>query len=85
MFVRTMVKGHIFNMHDTIASLIKKAKTPEDILKMAIGFEKDTIVYFLGLKDVVPDENEKGQIDKLVKEEMKHVSILTNELLTLND
>jgi rubrerythrin len=84
LFVRSMVKGHIFNMHKDIASLIKKAKNSEDMLKMAIGFEKDTIVYFLGLKEVVPDEDEKNQIDKLVKEEMKHVSILTKELMSMN-
>ena len=84
LYVRTMVKGHIFNMHKDIATLIKKTKNPEDILKLAIGFEKDTIVYFLGLKEVVPDEEEKEQIDKLVKEEMKHVSILTKELMAMN-
>ena len=82
--MRTMVKGHIFNMHKDIAALIKKTKKLEDILKMAIGFEKDTIVYFLGLKDVVPEEEEKEQIEKLVKEEMKHVSILTKELMALD-
>jgi len=57
----------------------------ESILKGAIESEKDTIVFYLGIKEAVPDELGKNQIDKIIKEEMAHIRILSQELIRLRD
>ena len=51
------------------------------ILKAAILAEKDAIVFYLGMKDLVPDTLGKDQLDKIIKEEMGHIRILSKELM----
>ncbi len=55
----------------------------KNIIKGAIGAEKDSIVLYLGMKDLVDDKAGKDKIDRIIKEEMGHVTVLTNRLATL--
>lgn len=55
----------------------------EGILKEAITAEKDSILFYLGMKDVVPEALGKDRIDKVIKEEMSHINLLTRELVAL--
>ena len=56
----------------------------KEILKAAIVAEKDSIVFYLGLKDFVPDQLGKNRLDTIIKEEMGHIIILSKELVSLN-
>jgi rubrerythrin len=55
----------------------------EEILKSAITAEKDSIVFYLGMKDVVPVNLGKQKLDIIIKEEMGHISLLSKELMEL--
>ena len=55
----------------------------EEILKSAITAEKDSIVFYLGMKNVVPTHLGKQKLDDIIKEEMEHISLLSKELLEL--
>ena len=55
----------------------------EGILKEAITAEKDSILFYLGLKDVVPEALGKNRIEQVIKEEMSHINLLTKELVAL--
>jgi len=55
----------------------------EDIFRMAIGLEKDSIVFYLGMKDAVPERLGRSKIDRIIKEEMVHIAILSGKLETL--
>ncbi len=57
----------------------------KEILKAAIVAEKDSIVFYLGLKDFVPDQLGKNRLDTIIKEEMGHIRILSKELISLNE
>ena len=52
-----------------------------EILKAAILAEKDSIVFYLGMKDLVPDKLGKDKLDEIIKEEMGHIRILSKELV----
>jgi len=56
----------------------------EGILKEAITAEKDSILFYLGIKDVVPKVLGKDRLDQIIKEEMSHINLLTRELVALN-
>lgn len=58
-------------------------KSMKDILKAAIEAEKDSIVFYLGMKDVVPEGMGKSRIDAIIKEEMGHIRLLSKELVAL--
>lgn len=55
----------------------------KEILKSAITAEKDSIVFYLGMKDMVPDSHGQSKIDAIIKEEMLHIKILSRRLVTV--
>jgi rubrerythrin len=55
----------------------------EGILKEAITAEKDSILFYLGIKDLVPQALGQNRIDEVIKEEMAHIHLLTQELVAL--
>lgn len=57
----------------------------EDILKAALTAEKDSIVFYLGMKEVVPDYLGKEKLEKIIKEEMNHITLLNNKLANLRN
>ncbi len=56
----------------------------KEIFKAAITAEKDSIVFYLGMKDVVPAHLGRNRLDDIIKEEMGHIRLLSNELLALS-
>ena len=57
----------------------------KNILKEAILAEKDSIVFYLGMKDFVPEKFGKNRIEKIIKEEMGHIKLLSNQLTSLKE
>jgi rubrerythrin len=51
------------------------------ILKAAILAEKDSIVFYLGMKDLVPDDLGQSRLDDIIKEEMSHINLLSRRLI----
>ena len=54
----------------------------KDILKEALLAEKDAIVFYLGMKDLVPAARGKSHIENIIKEEMEHIKLIGRELAT---
>lgn len=52
----------------------------KEILKAAIEAEKDSIVFYLGMKELVPVGLGKNRLDAIIKEEMGHIRLLAKEL-----
>lgn len=55
----------------------------EAILKEAITAEKDSIVFYLGMRDAVPENMGRDRLDDVIKEEMGHIRLLSRELKAL--
>lgn len=46
-----------------------------DVLDYAIEREKDSVMFYLGLKQYVP-KNAKAQVDEIIKEESRHAAVI---------
>ena len=55
----------------------REGKRIRRILLAAIGLEKDSIIFYLGMKELVPENLGKNRIDKIIKEEMGHIRLLS--------
>jgi rubrerythrin len=77
-YLRALADTRVFYEKEVDTSSIK------EILKSAITAEKDSIVFYLGIKNVVPTHLEKQKLDDIIKEEMGHISLLSKELLELH-
>ena len=51
-----------------------------DALKLAIEFEKDSVLFFLSFEEAVTGKKDQELIKSLVKEEQEHLRRLTLEL-----
>jgi rubrerythrin len=54
-----------------------------NILHCAIQTEKDSIVFYLGIKELVPEKYGRSKIDTIIKEEMGHIRLLAGKLAEL--
>ncbi len=54
-----------------------------DILNIALNAERNSVVFYVGLKNLVPSGTGKRQIDKIIAEEMAHITSLQKRLLAL--
>lgn len=79
-YLRVMADGHIFNVKADSAKLLAEQKSPQDILKTAIGLEKDSIAFYVGLKDGVSRKAGKDKVEAIIKEEMSHIVTLSQKL-----
>jgi len=63
---------------------IDNTSSIKDIFKEAILAEKDSIVFYMGMKDMVPENLGKAKIDAIIKEEMTHIKLLGKALVMEN-
>lgn len=75
--------GYLKALADTRVFFEKEIDTSsmQAILKAAILAEKDSIVFYLGMKDLVPGERGQSQLDAIIKEEMSHINLLSRRLI----
>jgi len=55
----------------------------QGIFKSALAAEKDSIAFYLGMKDLVPTGSGRDKIEEIIREEMRHVRLLGEKLAAL--
>ena len=66
----------VFGIRSNPADELSGRESETEILKSAIEKEKDSIVFYSGLKDFTPTEMAKEKIDEIIREELRHIRIL---------
>jgi rubrerythrin len=83
MYLRAMADGHVFDAKVDPADTLTGKESAEDILRMAIGQEKDSIVFYTGLKEMISQTAGRERIEAIIKEEMGHIGFLNREIAAL--
>ncbi len=55
------------------------------ILTCAIAAEKDSIAFYLGMKELVSQSLGRSKVDDIIKEEMSHIKLLAGTLMEFKD
>ena len=66
---------HVFTKEGKGKEAACKIKTDKEALQTAIGFEKDSILFYYEMKNFV-GEKDKTVLDEIIKEEQSHLSKL---------
>jgi rubrerythrin len=75
LYLRALVDSRVFFKKEIdVTSMV-------EILKSAIEAEKDSIVFYLGMKEAVAENLGKDRIEAIIKEEMGHIRLLSKELV----
>ena len=80
MYLQAMADGRVFDIKDDPSKKLTGSESPQDILNMAIGLEKDSIIFYLGLEEYVPAESGKDKVRAIIKQEMGHIALLDDKL-----
>ena len=80
LYLRAMADKHVFDVSVDPSERLTGGEKLEDILQMAIGLEKDSIVFYLGLKQMVPERFGRDRLDGIIREEYGHISTLAAKL-----
>ena len=75
-YLQATADTHIFTI-EAAQTRLKNAMTVEQTIDMAIQFEKDSVAFFLGMKELISDHDGKDEINKLIGAEMEHVRMLS--------
>ncbi|MBD3346376.1 MAG: rubrerythrin [Chitinivibrionales bacterium] len=79
-YLKASADTHVFNINADMDSLVNSCNTPQDILNLALRFEKDSVVVYTAMKDRVVESMGKEKVNKLINEEMLHVAFITKQL-----
>lgn len=81
-YLRAIVESEFFLGKEKSLPSLEHVKTVEDAVNFAISFEKETLLYFHTIKDMV---KEKEVIDEIINEERSHIIWLNGFGKALNN
>jgi rubrerythrin len=70
----------VFISSESLEAQLGGIKDARDALKLAVEFEKDSVIFFLSMQDATEGAKGKDFIGSLVKEEQEHLRRLSLEL-----
>lgn len=77
-YLKAMADRRIFDIQRVPGEILKGAHTLEEVIQVAIGLEKDSIVFYTGMQAMVPAEFGKDNLAPIIREEFKHIVFLNN-------
>ncbi|OQY21231.1 MAG: hypothetical protein B6I35_08860 [Anaerolineaceae bacterium 4572_32.2] len=78
-YVQSALALALFAGPDKALALAEQAEDRETALRAALGFEKDTLLFFYDLRDMVA-EADRGAISNIIREEKMHLRRLARML-----
>jgi len=76
-YMKTLASEYVFTQAGKGESLAKSAKTDKEAIDLGIGFEKDSIIFYEGMKKSIPQANHKV-VDELIAQEASHLRRLSD-------
>jgi len=81
-YLRAIVESEFFLGRDKSLAALGQVKTVAEAVKTALGFEKETLLYFYAIKDIV---REKDVVEEIIEEEKSHILWLDRFRESAND
>ena len=79
MYLHATLHSTFFEGSDKALAMAEQVTDAKEALQMAIGFEKETMLFYFDLRDKVSDAD-KPVIDRIIAEERTHVQRLSEML-----
>jgi rubrerythrin len=84
LYIKMVADEHVFRTREGVESQLTAVKNAGDALKLAIQFEKDSVIFFLSMQEATDETKGREFINLLVKEEQAHLRRLTLQLQKMN-
>ncbi len=73
LYIKTVANSHIFVKTEKSTELINNSSSTEEILDIAMTFEKDSVMYYSSLYEGVVDKESAVVLKEIIDEEKAHV------------
>ncbi len=83
LYLDAMADAHGGEGSPDVAASLTGDETMKDIVNIALDLEKKSILYYVGMKERVPQRLGRDKIDSIIGEERKHVAQLRDVLKKL--
>ena len=83
MYLQVMADSHGYEGKISPDEELTGKETPKEILEIALNSEKESVVFYSGLKSLVPPKAGRDKVKAIILEELVHITTLLNKLKTL--
>jgi len=79
-YIQDTADMNVFRKPENVNRYINNLNRVEDALRLAIQFEKDSITFYLILRDLTEEDKGKDFVDEILAQEKEHLKSLSREL-----
>lgn len=83
-YIKALADSRVFTNQSEAVQRAKSCTTTAEILRTALGFEKDTILLFETMKKATKEKWGQKEIDRLIEEEKVHIRKISAALSKLS-
>jgi len=85
LYLKSVADSTVFIKGADMEEEVARCESALEILEKALVFEKDSVVFYSSMKEIIPHDLGHSEIDKLILEELFHVGQLTKEIKKLKE
>jgi rubrerythrin len=78
-YLRALAAGRVF-VPAARKPVVSGKETLADLLRTAVQAEKDSVTFYLGIASMLQAPRHREQVNKIIAEEMRHVTMLSSQL-----
>jgi len=76
LYLQAMADREVFKLNQDPQKLLPSSVTLAGVIDIAIGKEKDSIVFYVGMKELVSEKLGREKINPIISEEYRHIAVL---------
>jgi rubrerythrin len=83
LYIKAVADGKIFNIYEDALKLLGAKPSLDKICELALAREKESVVFYTAMKELVPPKLGKDAVEKVIREELGHIAILNQGLTSI--
>ena len=79
-YIQAMADGYVFDVRSDPAESLTGDESAVDVLLVALAREKESVVFFTGMKQMIPEAAGKEKVQAIIEEEIDHIGFVSREI-----
>ncbi len=80
LYLQAVADGKVFDLKKDPSAFLSEGIAVEEVLERAVEVEKESVVFYTGMKELIPENLGKDKINLIIKEEIGHITDLRAQL-----
>jgi rubrerythrin len=81
--IEALADAGVSRLAASMADFFSGKRSSREATEFALAVEKDSVIFYLGLQEAVVDREEADKLGGIIKEELRHIAILSGLLKKL--